>query len=137
MEAYDLNAEAVSQLANIRTRGLVQTGDDVMIGGFITGRGDNNGKVLVRAIGPSLTTAGIVDALPDTMLELRDANGALVTSNDDWRDANQDMIELTGLAPSDDRESAILATLPAGAYTAIVSGKGGTGVGLVEAYQLP
>ncbi|MGI8890901.1 MAG: LamG domain-containing protein [Chthoniobacterales bacterium] len=136
VEAYDLDQGAASEMANISTRGFVETGDNVMIGGFILG---SNSTVLVRAIGPSLTNFGVAGALANPMLELRDAQGTLVESNDDWTSSAQMIeIEQTMLAPSKMVESAILETLPAGAYTAIVSGKsGGTGVGLVEVYRLP
>ncbi len=136
VEAYDLGPTADSTLANISTRGFVETGDNVMIGGFIIGpEGLGDGPVLVRAVGPSLS--GVPDALADPMLELRDGNGALIASNNDWKSTQQDEIEATGLAPSEDKEAAILATLPPGNYTAIVFGAGNTtGNGLVEAYNL-
>ena len=134
VEAYGFDGTAT--LANISTRGLVQSGDNVMIGGFIvldTGAGATN--MIVRAIGPSL--AGVTNALADPTLDLRDANGALVASNDNWKGTQKSEIEATGLAPTDDRESAILRTLAAGAYTVIVQGKNSTtGVGLIEAYNL-
>jgi len=134
VEAYDLDPAAGS-LANISTRGFVNTGDNVMIGGFIVGSGD--ATVLVRAIGPSLTAFGVPGALQDPTLELHDGDGNTLTSNDDWKDTQQAEIEATGLAPSDDRESAILVTLPPGGYTAIVRGAlDTTGVGLVEVYHL-
>ncbi len=134
VEVYGLDGTAT--LANISTRGLVQTGDNVMIGGFIvldTGAGAT--EMIVRAIGPSLS--GVTGALADPVLDLRDANGALVATNDNWKGTQKSEIEATGLAPSDDRESAIVKTLAAGAYTVIVQGKNGsTGVALIEAYNL-
>ncbi len=134
VEAYGLDGTA--NLANISTRGFVQTGDNVMIGGFIvldTGAGATN--MIVRAIGPSLS--GVTGALADPVLDLRDSNGALVASNDNWKGTQKSEIEATGLAPSDDRESAIVQTLAAGAYTVIVQGKNSTtGVALIEAYNL-
>lgn len=137
VEVYDLDQAADSQLANISTRAAVQTGNDVMIGGFILGGGGAGTTVLVRALGPSLTQFGVTGALPNPTLELRDSNGALIRSNDDWKDTQQTEIEGQGLSPSDDLESAILATLSPGGYTAIVAGKDGvTGVGLVEVYRL-
>jgi hypothetical protein len=137
VEVYDLDQAADSQLANISTRAAVQPGNDVMIGGFILGGGGADTTVLVRALGPSLTQLGVTGALPNPTLELRDSNGALVRSNDDWKDTQQTEIEGAGLSPSDDVESAILATLSPGGYTAIVAGKDGvTGVGLVEVYRL-
>ena len=135
VEAYDLDADRSSSLANIATRGSIQTGDNVMIGGFILGGGIGATKVLIRGIGPSLGTFGITNPLLDPMLELHDTNGALIDSNDDWR-TNQALIQATGLQPANDAESALLLSNPApGAYTAILRGKnGGTGVGVVEAY---
>jgi hypothetical protein len=139
LEIYDLNSAANSKLANISTRGFVGTGDDLLIGGFIPGPSDRAPlKVLVRALGPSLTAQGVNSALQDPLLELHDANGTLVT-NDNWRDAsNASEIQAT-LPPPDDRESAIITTLaPSNAgYTAVVRGAGGaTGVALVEVYAL-
>ena len=136
VEAYGLDGTA--QLANISTRGLVQTGDNVMIGGFIVSNsGTGMTEVIVRAIGPSLSAVGISGALADPTLELHDANGATVASNDDWKETQQSEIAATGLQPTSDKESAILQTLAAGAYTAIVQGKNNTtGVALVEAYNL-
>jgi CSLREA domain-containing protein len=138
VETYDLDQAVDSSLANISTRGLVETGDNVMIGGIIVGPdGSPSGSILLRGIGPSLSDFGITNPLADPMLELRDGNGALIVSNDNWKSTQQAAIEDTGLAPNDDLESAILATLAAGSYTAILSGVGGTtGVALVEAYHL-
>jgi Pectinesterase len=138
VEIYDGDAAVDSQLANISTRGLVGTDDDVMIGGFIIGgNGRANGRVVVRAIGPSLSSFGIAGALQDPLLELKDANGATVLSNDDWRSSQQAEIEATGLAPADIRESALITTLADGNYTAIVRGKDNTtGIALVEIYNI-
>lgn len=136
IEVYDLAQSANSKLANISTRGFVDTGDNVMIGGFIVGNG--YAKVIVRAIGPSLTNAGIQGALQDPMLELHNGNGTTILSNDNWKDSQQVDIQATGIAPSDDRESAIVATLTSGNYTAVVRGSNNaTGIGLVEVYNLP
>ena len=138
VEVYDLDQTVPSKLANISTRGFVNTGDNVMIGGTII-IGNSPPRVLVRAIGPSLTNFGITNALPDPTLELRDGNGTLMASNDNWRSDQEAEIIATGIPPSNDLESAILATLPANnsAYTAIVRGKDNSiGVALVEAYQL-
>jgi hypothetical protein len=143
VEVYDLNQTAASRLANLSTRGFVGTGANVMIGGFIVGNGNGGAKFVIRAMGPSLENFGITNDLNDPMLSLRNSNGTEIAFNDDWQDIidNDDFlkrsIEETGLAPSNDRESVILATLPNGNYTAIVSGyNGGTGVGLVEVYNL-
>jgi plastocyanin len=138
VEGYDLDQAADSQLANISTRGFVETGSNVMIGGFILGNGSGTTNILVRAIGPSLSLVGVSDALADPTVELHDANGALITSNDNWKESQEAEIEATGLAPQDDLESAALVTVATDAYTAIVAGKdGGTGVALVEVYRLP
>ena len=137
VEGYDLNQPADSQLGNISTRGFVETGTNVMIGGFILGGASGDLNVLVRALGPSLTALGVDNALADPTLELHDANGALIQSNDNWKDTQEGQIEATGLPPTNDLESAIFATLAPGAYTAIVAGNNDTsGVGLVEVYSL-
>jgi CSLREA domain-containing protein len=135
VEAYDLDRSVDSKLANISTRGLVQTGDNVLIAGTIV-LGQASQKVIVRAIGPSLTLPG---KLADPTLELRDGNGALLRSNDNWRSDQEAEIIATGIPPTNDLESAIVATLPANgaSYTAIVRGvNGATGVAVVEVYAL-
>ncbi len=120
-------------MANISTRGLVQTGDDVIIGGFIV-LGPDSQNVIIRAIGPSLPVAG---KLANPILELHDKDGAVVTSNDDWRSDQEEEILATGVAPPKDKESAIVRTLTPGAYTAIVRGVGNTtGIALVEVFGL-
>jgi hypothetical protein len=138
VEAYDLNLTANSRLANISTRGFVETGDNVMIGGLIIGpAGGANAKLVVRAIGPSLGNFGIAGALQDPTLTLVNSNGVAIISNDNWRESQETEIIATGLAPSDDHESAIVQTVAPGSYTAIVRGVGAlTGVALVEAYHL-
>ena len=138
IETYDLDSAATSQLANISTRGFVDTGDNVMIGGLIAGPASaGGGPMLVRAIGPSLGDLGVEGALEDPTLELRDRNGNLIASNDDWRATQQEAIEATGIPPSHDKESAILAIVAPGNYTAIFRGKNNaTGIGLVEVYNL-
>jgi hypothetical protein len=109
-----------------------------MIGGFILGGEGDSATVLVRALGPSLGPLGVASALPDPTLELHDSDGNIIQFNDNWKDSQQAEIQATGLAPGNDLDSALLAPLPAGAYTAIVAGKNGvTGVGLVEVYRLP
>ena len=140
VEVYDLTTGANSQLANISSRGFVDTGDNVMIGGLIVGGGTGAGsaRVLVRALGPSLNNSGIHGALPDTTLELHSENGATIASNDNWKDTQQADIEATTIPPLNNLESAIVSSLAPGNYTAIVRGKGDvTGVGLVEVYNLP
>ncbi len=139
VEAYDLDSTSTSQFGNISTRGAVGTGDAVLIGGLIiSSEASGQANVVVRALGPSLTASGVTGALQDPTLELHDVNGALVASDDDWRDTQEGIITSTGLAPSDDRESAIFAHLSAGAYTAVVRGANNTtGIGLVEVYNIP
>jgi hypothetical protein len=139
VEIYDADAAAASQLANISTRGFVQTGDNVMIGGFILGNGSGNADVAVRGIGPSLIQFGLSDVLADPTLELHDENGTILIVNDNWQDDPVSAAQLTahGLAPHDALESGIFASLPPGAYTAIMAGKnGGTGIGLIEVYDI-
>jgi hypothetical protein len=142
VEIYDLNPDDGSILANISTRALVGTGNDVVIGGVIVGDGTANSGVIVRALGPSLSQAGVSNALADPMLELHDGNGSTIASNDDWKTrsdgtSQQAEIEATNIPPANDSESALLVTLPAGNYTAILSGKTNTtGVALIEAYNL-
>src|SRR5262249_57097417 len=121
VEGYDLDQAADSQLANISTRGFVETGANVMIGGFILGGASGDLNVLVRALGPSLTALGVDDALADPTLELHDAQGTLIQSNDNWKDMQEGQILATGLPPTNDLESAIFATLSPGAYTAIAA----------------
>jgi hypothetical protein len=144
VEVYDLSPDSDSILGNISTRSFVQTGDNVMIGGFIL-QGIPK-RVIVRAIGPELTRYGVPNAMVNPTLELYGANGALIASNDNWRstiiggiitsDQVRD-IQRSGYAPGDGRESAIIAELPAGKYTAIVRGVNNTtGIGLVEVYDL-
>lgn len=137
VEIYDLDRTVDSVIANISTRGSVQSGDDVMIGGFILGEGSDPAPVLVRALGPSLTNQGLTGVLQNPTLELHNENGDLIGSNDDWKSSQQAEIEATGIPPPNKLESAIIADLPAGHYTAIVAGKNGaTGIALVEVYAL-
>ena len=136
VEAYDLDGTVNARLANISARGLVQTDDNLMIGGFIV-LGPNSQKVLVRAIGPSLSGFGVANPLPDPILELHDGDGALIASNDNWRSTQEAEIIATTIPPSSDLESAIVRNLAPGSYTAIVRGANNTtGVALVEAYGL-
>jgi hypothetical protein len=145
VEVYDLAQAANSKLANISTRGFVDTGDNVMIGGLIVGGGNVGGsaRVIVRAIGPSLSSSGIQGALQDPTLELHDGNGTTIASNDNWKtrldgSSQQAEIEATTIPPTNDLESALVQTLAPGNYTAIVRGTGNTtGVGTVEVYNLP
>lgn len=137
VEVYDVSGAASSQLANMSTRGFVLAGDNVMIGGFILG--GNNNDVVARAIGPSLAKVGLSPVLEDPTLELHDGNGTLLVANDNWQDDNVSASRLAalGLAPQDPVESGIYASLPSGAFTAILAGKnGGSGIGLVEIYNV-
>jgi hypothetical protein len=139
IEVYDNNQAANSQLANISTRGFVRNGNNVMIGGFILGGNPNNTRIAVRGVGPSLSQFGLNPVLADPTLELHDANGAIVISNDDWTDdtASAALLTANGLAPSDPKESGIFISLPAGQFTAILAGKnGGIGIGLIEIFNL-
>jgi hypothetical protein len=136
IELFDLH-QSNSRAGNISTRGEVLTGDDVMIGGFIIGDSQTK-SVVIRALGPSLTSHGVTGALADPMLELHDGQGNLMASNDDWgQGPNATMIQNEGLAPSSPKESALQATLPPGNYTAIVRGvNNANGIALVEVYDL-
>jgi hypothetical protein len=138
VEVYDLNQAANSKLANIATRGFVETGNNVMIGGLIAGPpGAASIKVVVRAIGPTLANFGITGALQDPTLELVTSNGAIIRSNNNWQDTQKPEIESFNLGPGDIRESALVETIAPGNYTAIVRGAGNTtGVALVEVYNV-
>ena len=145
VEVYDLSPAASSNLDNISTRSFVQTGQNVMIGGFIV-QGSGTQRVIIRAIGPELTQYGITDALANPRLELHNGTGALIASNDNWQTtilrgiitSNQvSDIQNSGHAPTAGSESAIIADLQPGNYTAIVRGVNNTtGVALVEVYDL-
>jgi hypothetical protein len=144
VEVYDLNQAANSKLANISTRGFVDTGNNVMIGGLIVsgGVGGGSARVIVRAIGPSLGASGLQDALQDPNLELHDASGTTIASNDNWKirpdgSSQQGEIEATAIPPTNDLESALVQTLAPGNYTVIVrGGNNATGIAVVEAYTL-
>ena len=140
VELYGTNQGTGSRLGNISTRGLVQTGNNVMIGGFILGGSSGNSQIVVRGIGPSLAQFGLSPVLTDPTLELRNADGALLVLNNDWQDDAVSAGQLTShnLAPSDPKESGIFVVLPPGAFTAILAGgKGGAGIGLLEIYNVP
>ena len=138
IDVYDLNTAADSKLANISTRAQVGTGGDVVIAGFILGNKTGDDGIIIRGIGPSLSGFGVPNPLQDPTLELRDKDGTLLLSNNDWQDDSVQATEITaaGLAPSNPKESAMAAILPPGPYTAILAGfNDGTGVGLVEVYD--
>jgi hypothetical protein len=136
VELYDLHTTG-GRAGNISTRGQVLTGDNILIGGFIVG-GNEGKQVVVRGIGPSLAGFGIAGPLSDPTLELHDGTGTLISSNNNWADGpDAAAIQARGLAPSQQAESALLATLGPGNYTAIVRGANDTtGVALVEVYDL-
>lgn len=139
VEIYDRSQAVASELANISSRGFVQTGENVMIGGFILGGATSNADIAVRGLGPSLANFGVTDFLADPTIELRDENGALLAANDDWADDPVSAAQLTanGLAPQHPDESGFFTSLPPAQFTAILAGKnGGVGVGLVEIYNL-
>ena len=141
VEVYDIGAESRADLGNIATRGLVQTGNDILIGGFIV-RDDSSlnqpQRILIRGIGPSLPTTSVPNPLQDPTIELHDGQGALLVANDDWQSSpDAAAIQLTTIAPTNPKESAILRTLAPGNYTAVMRGaNGGRGIGLVEIYNL-
>jgi phospholipase/lecithinase/hemolysin len=135
VDLYEAN-NSTSIFRNLSARGFVGTGDNVLIGGLIIGTGEPP-VIVLRAIGPSLAAAGITQPLQDPTLELHNANGALLSFDDNWKDNTPTGIKATMLPPADDREAAIVASLAPGNYTAIVRGKNGTtGVALIEAYRV-
>lgn len=138
VEIYDLTPNQESKLANVSTRGNVRTGDDIMIAGFILEGSDGADAIIVRGIGPSLAAFGIPNVLANPQLELRNSNGGLIRSNNNWMDdpVQAGLISAAGLAPGNTLEAAIVESLPPGAYTALLSGTAnGTGIGLVEVYD--
>jgi hypothetical protein len=138
VEVYDLNQSASSKLGNISTRAFVANGSDVVIAGFSLGNNTGDDRIVVRGLGPSLSGFGLAPLLADPTLELRNSNGTLLTSDNDWQDnaAQEAEIIAANLAPSDPKEAAIAVTLPAGVYTAILAGlNNGTGIGIVEVYD--
>ena len=136
IEVYDLDADGAATVVNISTRGFVLRGENVMIGGLII-TGNDPAQLVLRGIGPSLSSVGVPDALADPLLELHNGNGALIQANNNWRDTQELALQNTGLAPGNNLESAILISVPPGNYTAVLKGAdGGTGNGLVEIYKL-
>jgi hypothetical protein len=135
VEVYDLSQGVAAKLGNISTRAFVSTGDNVVIAGVTLGSHRDDDRIVVRGLGPSLTAAGVTNALANPTLELRNSNGGLLASNNDWQDTPAQAMELTaaGLAPTNPLESGIATTLPAGVYTALLLGvNSSTGIGLVE-----
>jgi hypothetical protein len=138
IEVFDLSQAVLAKLANISTRAFVNTGDDLVIAGFILGSNNGNDRIVARGIGPSLAAFGVPNALANPRLELHDGNGVLLIANNDWQDDPAQAAELTaaGLAPGNQLEAAIAATLSPGLYTALLAGQSnGTGVGIVEIYD--
>jgi hypothetical protein len=138
IEVYDLSQAVLSKLANISTRALVGTGNDIVIAGFILGNNSGGTRIVLRGIGGSLTVFGVPNALANPTLELRDSSGTLLRSNDNWQDDSTQAAELTaaGLAPTNPSESGIAITLGPGQYTALLTGQGNTvGVGVIEVYD--
>jgi hypothetical protein len=125
------------QALNISTRGMISSGDNTLIAGFIIS-GTETKKVALRTLGPSLAAAGVSDPLADPQLKLFDASGAVIASNDDWQsDPSMSELSADGLAPTNSAEAATIQTLAPGAYTVVATGKGdSSGIGLVEAYDL-
>ena len=140
VEIYDVDRTSASRLGNISGRASVQSGNNLLFAGFIVGNNIGAAKVVVRAIGPSLAQSGVTNPLSDPTLELHDNNGALLMANDNWQDdaAQAAQISANGLAPGNPAEAALATSLVPGTYTAIVAGKnGGSGIGVVEVYNLP
>jgi hypothetical protein len=136
VEVYDLDSSDSGKIVNISTRGFVLTGDNGMIGGLII-TGNESSRLVLRGIGPALTDFGVPNVLADPLLELHDGNGALIQANNNWRDTQQVALHNTGLAPTNNLESAILISIPPGNYTAVLkSADGGIGNGLVEVYAV-
>jgi hypothetical protein len=140
VEVYDLNQGVDSKLANLSTRALVGTGDEIVIAGFLLSDESASNTVVVRGIGPSMAPGSfpVSVALADPMLELRDTDGTLLSANNDWQDNPVQAAEITalGLAPTNNLESGITVSLPPGLYTALLSGENNdTGIGVVEVYD--
>lgn len=138
VELYDLSPAVPAKLANISTRAFVGTGNNIVIAGFTLGGNSGDDRIAVRGLGPSLAAVGVTNGLSDPMLELRDGNGAILMSSDNWQDNSGQASELAaaGLALANPLESGVAARLPPGLYTALLSGKNsGTGIGLVEVYD--
>jgi hypothetical protein len=136
-DLHDLSPSTASGVTAIGTRAYVLSGNDALTTGIAV---QQAGDVLLRVLGGSLTKAGVPTVLADPTLELLDGNGVLLIANDNWQDdpAQAAAIQATGLAPSNNLESAIFASLPPGAYTAIARGKNNTtGIGYVQFYSLP
>jgi hypothetical protein len=138
VEIYDVGQGGSSKLGNISTRAFTSTGSDIVIAGFTLGNNAGDDRLVIRGLGPSLIAFGVSPALADPTLELRNANGALLISDDNWQDNPAQAAEISGagLAPGDPKEAAMAIVLPPGAYTALLAGlNSGTGIGVVEVYD--
>ncbi len=138
VEIYDLSQGTDSKLANLSTRAFVSTGENIVIAGFQLGNNPGDTEIIVRGLGPSLAAAGVPTVLADPTLELRDCDGTLLFANNDWQDnpAQAALLTAAGLAPTNNLEAAIVATLPPGPYTVLFFGQNnGTGIGLIEVYD--
>jgi cell division septation protein DedD len=138
VEVYDLSQAASSKLANLSTRAFVSTDSNIVIAGFMLGGSSGDDSVVVRGIGPSLSAGGVANPLTDPTLELRDSNGSLLATNNDWQEDPAQMAEVmaASLAPANNLESALAASLPPGLYTALLAGRNNsTGIGVVEVYD--
>jgi hypothetical protein len=137
IEVYDVDVLSASYLSNISTRGLVQADNNVMIGGFIVSGASGPINLVVRALGPTLTSFGVPNALADPTLQLYDGDGTVIRFDNNWKDSQQTEIQNSGRNPPNDLEPAIAVTVSPGNYTAIVRGNNNTtGIGLVEVYQV-
>jgi hypothetical protein len=139
IEVYDLGHAASSKLANLSTRAFCGTGINIVIAGFLLSDGNGDARIVVRGLGPSLSSFGLSPVLANPTLELRDSNGTLLLANNDWQDNVPQAAELVaaGLAPTNNLEAGVAATLPPGLYTALLAGlNNSTGIGLVEVYDL-
>jgi hypothetical protein len=139
VEVYDLDGNGPSRLANLSTRAFVRTGNDIVIAGFVMSADSGTDRVVVRGLGPSLIPFGLSPVLANPTLELRNSNGSLVVTNNDWQDNPVQAAEIAAvnLAPANNLESAVIATLPPDLYTALLAGlNNGIGLGLVEVYDL-
>ncbi|MBV9008331.1 MAG: NHL repeat-containing protein [Verrucomicrobia bacterium] len=137
VEVYDMNLASLSQLSNISSRGLVQSSNQPMIGGFVATAGNGSSMILVRALGPTLSHYGVTGTLPSPVVRLANANGQTVAFNAGWKTTQEAAIQATGIAPPSDLESAILITVTNAPYTAVVTDRNGaSGIALVEVYHL-
>ena len=136
--AYVAIEPAPHILLNVSTRGVVQGGDNILIAGFVIGgTGQVGTRILVRALGPSLSAFGLTNALADPTLELHNAAGTAIAFNNNWKDSQEQDITSTGLQPTNDLEAAIVTSLTGGAFTAVVrSATGEAGIAVVEVYNL-